>query len=105
MKLLVPGVDGYPTYSGTSAARIRFLSNPYQYMAHSLLGQRIPCNDRTYGNEEICEYCNLGSLRYPRWIAGVIVRGVRGRNIDEYMILDFGYDLFNNVRELARHPD
>lgn len=82
---------------------VRLLTNPHQYLVHKYkkdannprdFGQKIGCS-AMHGS---CPLCELGDKAKPRWFYGVI-----DRKTGTYKVLDVSYQVFSQIRKLARN--
>jgi len=83
---------------------IRLVTNPFQYLVHKVkkdpsnpkdFGQKVKCS-QIHGS---CPLCEAGEDKAkPRWFYGVI-----DRKTGTYKILDVSYQVFSQIRKLARN--
>lgn len=84
--------------------KVRILTIPYQYMAHSNLikkgephfGQKLKCPSLISGIE--CNICKEGNIFRPRWMLGVL-----SHNDNKTYLLDLGIELFRYIKQYAIH--
>ena len=82
---------------------VRLVTAPYQYLVHKCkkdqdnpkdYGQKVSCS-AMHGS---CPLCDEGDKAKPRWFYGVI-----DRKTGTYKILDVSYQVFSDIRKLARN--
>lgn len=84
---------------------VRLVTKPHQYIVHKGVkkvgdkgfGQKVYCSNPT--GEGSCPCCDLGSKASQRWFIGVIEE-----KSNQYKILDISYQVFSQIRKLARNP-
>lgn len=83
---------------------VRLLTQPHQYLVHKGIkkdgdkgfGQKVYCS-AIHGD---CPLCKLGLKASPRWLLGVL-----DRKSNSYKILDISYQVFSQIRKLARKTE
>ena len=83
---------------------IRLVTAPHQYLVHKSVkaendpgfGQKVSCS-MIHGS---CDLCAQGHKAGPRWLLGVI-----DRRSASYKILDVSYQIFSQIRKLAKETD
>ncbi len=83
---------------------VRLLTQPHQYLVHKGIkkegdkgfGQKVFCS-AIHGS---CPLCELGLKASPRWLLGVL-----DRKSNSYKILDISYQVFSQIRKLARKTE
>ena len=83
---------------------VRLVTQPHQYIVHRGIkkkgekgyGRKVSCSS-IHGE---CALCAKGLKASPRWLVGVI-----DRESGQYRVLDISYQIFNDVRKLARKVD
>lgn len=83
---------------------VRLVTAPFQYLVHKVkkdpsnprdFGQKVKCS-QLHGSCPLCEEGN--DKAKPRWFYGVI-----DRKTGTYKILDISYQVFSQIRKLARN--
>lgn len=83
---------------------IRLVTQPFQYLVHKGIkkkgdkgfGQKVKCS-KVHGS---CPLCEMGLKAGPRWFLGVI-----DRKSNSYRVLDVSYQVFSQIRKLARKTE
>lgn len=82
---------------------VRLVTAPYQYLSHKV--KKDPTNPKDFGQKVSCSamhgscsLCDEGDKAKPRWFYGVI-----DRKTGTYKILDVSYQVFSDIRKLARN--
>lgn len=86
---------------------VRFLSHPYQYLAHpdfklkepEVLNQPVRCPS-SFHEKQDCQICSKESICTPRWAAHVL-----NRKDNDVYFLDFGHKVFRSIQKLAQDSE
>lgn len=83
---------------------VRLVTKPFQYIVHKGVkkdgdkgfGQKVSCSNPD--GKGSCPVCDLGLKATTRWFLGVI-----DKKTTSYKVLDISYQVYNQIRKLARN--
>ena len=82
---------------------VRFLSIPYRYNAHLVLGERIKCTYSAIGECKFCEFALKDRINKPYRLVAKFFAPAYSYNNKQVHLMNFGHHVFNQIANFAKN--